>query len=188
MRLALEKVYNLHMIYVLFGPPGVGKTYIGQLLSRYFDLPFFDADTLIDSEEMQLLQSGKYDQVARDHFVEKLINHVEGLINDQGNIQDLVVAEAFTKEKNREVFMSKFPENVCYIMVNTPVEVAKDRAKKRLGLRKHVINDVALELIWKEFEKPKVLYLSINNYKVVDSELVAQFGNLIKLLRRGKNI
>jgi shikimate kinase len=176
------------MIYVLFGPPGVGKTYIGQLLSRYFDLPFFDADTLIDSEEMQLLQSGSYDQESRDNFVTKLITHVDSLINDHGNIQDLVVAEAFTKEKNRVEFMKKFPSNVCYIMVNTPVEVAKDRAKKRFGESKHAINNVALELIWKEFEPPKVLYLSLNNYQVVDSELVTQFGNLVKLLRRGKNI
>jgi hypothetical protein len=73
-------------------------------------------------------------------------------------------------------------------MVNTPVEVAKDRAKKRFGESKHAINNVALELIWKEFEPPKVLYLSLNNYQVVDSELVTQFGNLVKLLRRGKNI
>lgn len=176
------------MIYVLFGPPGVGKTYIGQLLSRSFDLPFFDADTLIDSEEMQLLQSGKYDQSARDIFVTKLIKHVESLIADHGNVQDLVVAEAFTKERNRTEFMKKFPNNVCYIMVNTPVIVAKDRARKRLKSGLHVINDVALELIWKEFEPPKLLYMTLNNYDVQDGDLVTQFGNLVKLIRRGKNI
>ncbi|MFH1244849.1 MAG: AAA family ATPase [bacterium] len=176
------------MIYVLFGPPGVGKTYIGQLLSRSFDLPFFDADTLIDSEERQLLQSGEYDQSARDRFVSKLINHVETLIVDHGRVQDLVVAEAFTKEKNRIEFMKKFPNNVCYIMINTPVEVAKSRAKKRLDSGHHVINNVALELIWKEFEQPRLLYMSLNNYEVVDRELVIQFRNLLKLLRKGRSI
>lgn len=176
------------MIYVLFGPPGVGKTYIGQLLSRSFDLPFFDADTLIDSEEMQLLQSGKYDQPARDNFVTKLIKHVESLIEDHGNVQDLVVAEAFTKERNRLEFMNKFPNNVCYIMVDTPVTIAKDRARKRLKSGLHAINDVALELIWKEFEPPKLLFITLHNYDVVDRDIVTQFGNLVKLLRRGKNI
>lgn len=176
------------MIYVLFGPPGVGKTYTGQLLSRSFDLPFFDADTLVDSEEMQLLQSGKYDQSARDHFVSKLINHVDTLVADHGSVQDLVVAEAFTKEKNRIEFMNKFPNNVCYIMIKTPADVAMQRAKKRFNITKHVINDIALELIWKEFETPKLLYMSLNNYRVDDGDLVTQFGNLVKLLRRGKNI
>lgn len=176
------------MIYVLFGPPGVGKTYIGQLLSRTFGLPFFDADTLIDSEEMKLLQSGSYDQIARDNFVNKLMNHVQSLIDDHGSVQDLVVAEAFTKEKNRIEFMKKFPNNVCYIMVNTPVEVAKIRAKKRFGEVRHVINDKALELIWREFEPPKLLFMSLNNYEVNDHDLITEFGNLVKLLRRGEHI
>lgn len=176
------------MIYVLFGPPGVGKTYIGQLLSRTFDLPFFDADTLIDSEEMQLLQSGTYNQHARDNFVEKLINHVQSIVDYREGVQDLLVAEAFTKEKNRVEFMQNFPRKVCYIMVKAPLEVAKNRAKKRFGEIKHVINETALKLIWSEFEPPKLSYMSLNNYQVVDSSLVAEFGNLVKLLRRGEKI
>lgn len=178
------------MIYVLFGPPGVGKTYIGQLLSRSFDLPFFDADTLIDAEEMQLLQSGEYDQKARDRFVTKLINYTHSLLQDHGKIQDLVVAEAFTKEKNRIEFMEQFPNNVCYIMVKTPAEIAKKRAKKRYveSQLTHAINPEALELIWREFEQPRFLFMTLNNHDIADSELVNQFGNLVKLLRRGKAI
>ena len=73
-------------------------------------------------------------------------------------------------------------------MIKTPVDIAKKRAKKRFDITNHVINDVALELIWKEFETPKMLYMSLNNYRVDDGDLVNQFGNLVKLLRRGKNI
>ena len=175
------------MIYVLFGPPGVGKTYTGQLLSRTFDLPFFDADTLIDAEEMQLLQSGRYDQGARDRFVAKLINHIQLLVDDHGKTQDIVVAEAFTKEKNRIDFMNQFVGNTCYIMVNTPANVAKKRAIDRLSRSHHVINLKALDLIWKEFEQPRMLFVSLNNYRVTDDDLITQFDNLIKLLRRGKS-
>lgn len=176
------------MIYVLFGPPGVGKTYVGQLLSHSFDLPFFDADTLIDSEETQLLRSGRYDQNARDNFVSKLISHVKGLVQDHGSVQDLVVAEAFTKEKNRIMFMKNFENNVCYIMINSPEEVAKKRSKSRLKEVRHVINAEAFELIWKEFERPKLLYISLNNYQVNDLDIIDQFGNLLKLFRRIKKI
>ncbi len=182
-----ENKYNFpNMIYVLFGPPGVGKTYIGQLLSRSFDLPFFDADTLIDAEEKQLLQNGTYDQKARDRFVSKLIHHVKLLVENHGNVQDLVIAEAFTKEKNRIEFMNEFKDNTCYIMIDTPIEVAKNRAIKRLSSRTHVINNQALELIWTEFERPKLIYVTLNNYHVTDNELLNQFDNLIKLVRRGK--
>jgi len=176
------------MIYVLFGPPGVGKTYIGQLLSRTYELPFFDADILIDAEEFQLLQSGEYDQAARDVFVEKLIKHVESLIESNGFTQDLIIAEAFTKERNRLNFMKKFEGNVCYIMVDTPPNLAWKRAKERIKISRklHVINEKAFHQIWSEFEEPKLLYMVLKNNSSDDDTIVAEFGNLITLLKRGR--
>lgn len=178
------------MIYVLFGPPGVGKTYIGQLISRSFDIPFFDADTLYDAEEMRLLQEGNYDQTARDKFVEKLMHHVESLVENNGYAQDLVVAEAFTKEKNRMEFIDKFMDQVCYIMVETPMVVAKDRAIHRFAISKgkHIINTKALEQIWKEFEEPKFFHMKLNNYQVSDDDLIDDFESLIQLTKRGGNV
>lgn len=166
------------MIYVLFGPPGVGKTYLGQLFSRALDIPFFDADTLIDSEEMRLLQEGAYDQTARDVFLQKLADKVSILVQDPE--QDLILAEAFTKEKNRIEFQSRFDSEVVYIMISTPREVAVRRARKRLEHSSHPINDIALDLIWNEFDVPHISYLQIVNDDVNDAQLIEKFGNLIQ--------
>ena len=149
------------------------------------DIPFFDADTLIDAEEMQLLRDGEYDQIARDKFVKKLISQVDVLLSSPK--QDLIVAEAFTKEKNRYEFMDHFPGNVCYIMINTPIGLAKERAQQRCVVGKHVINDIAFEHIWSEFETPRFLYFSLSNVDIPDVQLVHEFTRLIELVhhRRG---
>ena len=171
------------MIFVLFGPPGVGKTYMGQLIGRTLNIPFFDADTLIDAEEHQLIQSGLYDQNARDRFVKKLIKQVESILNDAGN-QDLIIAEAFTKEKNRYEFMSNFPGNVFYIIVDTPRELAKERSDNRYSLGGHVINERAFETIWGEFEPPRFLHFTMPNADLSDDKIVENFTHLIQLAKR----
>jgi gluconate kinase len=166
------------MIYVLFGPPGVGKTYLGQLISRHFDVPFFDADTLYGADEMRLLQEGAYAQDDRDRFITKLIKQVDALIN--GGDQDLILAEAFTKEKNRIDFIKHFGDKVNYLIVDVPREIAQDRARRRFRDSNHTINDVAFDLIWDEFEKPEFKHLRIDNAIKDDQDLIHQFVSLVK--------
>ncbi len=172
------------MIFVLFGPPGVGKTYIGQLLTRTFNIPFFDADTLIDSEEMKLLQEGAYDQSTRDAFLERLADKVSILV--QNPKQHLILAEAFTKEKNRIEFRRRFKGQVSYIMVSTSRDIAVKRARERLKHSMHVINDVALDLIWNEFDIPHFMHLQITNDGMSDQQIIEEFTGLVQLV--GSNV
>ena len=160
---------------------------MGQLLGRVLNIPFFDADTLIDAEETQLLQTAKYDQSARDRFVRKLIKQVDTIMINNPN-QDLIVAEAFTKEKNRYDFMDYFPGNVFYIIVDTPIELAQQRAHNRTLLGEHVINDSAFQLIWNEFEEPRFLHFTMPNVDVSDDQIVKDFENLVKLAKRRRAV
>lgn len=155
---------------------------MGQLIGRTLNIPFFDADTLIDAEEYQLIQSGRYDQFARDVFVQKLIKQTEIMLENNDN-QDLIIAEAFTKEKNRYEFMNNFPGNVFYIIVDAPRELARQRAGNRFSMGDHVINDKAFEAIWGEFEQPRFLHFTMPNTDLSDKKIIENFNNLIQLAK-----
>lgn len=166
------------MIYVLFGPPGVGKTYIGQLLSNKLGLHFYDADLLIDDELKFLLRNGKYTQEMRDKFVQKLILTTEHLLSEKN--EDLLIAEAFTKESNRFNFYRHFDEQVCYIMVRASKQLAKKRVAERLEKGEHVVDDFVFEFVWEEFESPSIRHRILNNEGKNESGLLQDFQNIVK--------
>lgn len=169
------------MIYVLFGPPGVGKTYIGGLLAKRNKWHFFDADTIYlnDDELRYLLENGKYDQKVRDRFVRKLIMTVQHMVAvDNG--KDLIIAEAFTKEKNRSEFMNYFDNQVKYIMVHSTRDLAFQRMRARMKKEDHVVNEEVFEFVWDEFETPKIPHMVLRNMDKTDGEIVDEFNNLVQ--------
>ncbi len=169
------------MIYVLFGPPGVGKTYIGGLLAKTMGWHFFDADTIYsnDDELRYLLTSGNYDQRVRDRFVNKLILTVQHMLAVDGN-KDLVIAEAFTKEKNRAEFMKYFDEQVMYIMIHASRDIAFERMRMRMRKEEHVVDEGIFEFVWAEFETPKIPHKVLRNIEKTDIEIIEEFNNLIE--------
>lgn len=169
------------MIYVLFGPPGVGKTYIGNLLAKDKNWHFFDADTIYlnDDELRYLLANGKYDQKVRDKFVNKLIMTVQYMVAEEDG-KDIVIAEAFTKEKNRLEFMKYFDEQVRYIMVHSTRDLAFQRMRVRMQKEDHVVDEHVFEFIWSEFEVPKIPHMVLRNMSKNDDEIVEEFNNLIQ--------
>lgn len=169
------------MIYVLFGPPGVGKTYIGSLLAKTMDWHFFDADTIYlnDDELRFLLANGQYDQHVRDRFVHKLIMTVQHMLGEDAD-RPLVIAEAFTKEKNREEFMRYFDGQVAYIMVHASRDLAFQRMRSRMIKEEHVVDEGVFEFVWAEFEAPKIPYKVLRNVDKSDIEIVDEFKSLIE--------
>jgi shikimate kinase len=69
---------------ILIGPPGAGKTTIGQSLSRLLGVKFSDTDTLIEEEEKKSISEIFVDQ-GESYFrgVEKRIV-LEAIINSDG--------------------------------------------------------------------------------------------------------
>ena len=169
------------MIYVLFGPPGVGKTYIGGLLAKHKKWHFFDADTIYlnDDELRYLLESGQYDQNVRDKFVKKLIMTVQHMLSTDGS-KDLVIAEAFTKEKNRSEFMRYFDSQIEYIMIHASRDVAFERMRKRMKKEDHVVDENVFEFVWDEFETPKIPHKILRNIDKSDVEIIEEFNNLVE--------
>lgn len=169
------------MIYVLFGPPGVGKTYIGNLMAKTKSWHFFDADTIYlnDDELRYLLANGQYDQNVRDRFVSKLIMTVQHMLS-ANNEKDIVIAEAFTKEKNRAEFMKYFDGQVQYIMIHASRNLAYQRMRARILKEDHVVDEGVFDFVWAEFEAPVIPHRVLRNINKSDHEIVDDFNNLIE--------
>lgn len=165
------------MIFVLFGPPGVGKTYIGNLLGKKLGIYFYDADKGINDKEEELLRSGRYDQLSRDIFIERLKNKTEKLHN---KYKDVIIAEAFTKERNRVDFWDRFGKHVKFVRIVTPKVLAKKRAIKRLEFEEHVITRKLFDFFWKIFDEPKIKYYILDNSKLTDRTIIENFRKLRK--------
>lgn len=169
------------MIIVLFGPPGVGKTYVGRLLETKLGWHFFDADTIYfnDDELRYLLKMGKYTQQARDKFVNKLMIAAQHMVAGHPE-RNLVIAEAFTKEKNREEFLKYFDDQVHYVMVHASRDLAYQRTLARMEKEDHVVDQSIFEFIWDEFETPKIPHKVLRNYDKSDSEIIDELQSLIE--------
>jgi gluconate kinase len=164
------------MIYVLFGPPGVGKTYIGGSLAKHWDCSFLDADVLYDDDLKSLLQDGTYNQIDRDKFIEKLMITVDNL--RASGSKDLVIAEAFTKEKNRAEFLRHFGGEIRYVMIRADRGVAHNRMMDRMKREHHVVNEKVFEFIWDEFEAPTIPHTLIHNMNKSMFEILEEFDTL----------
>lgn len=161
------------MVYILFGPPGVGKTYLGKLLNKRLGYYFFDADNLISESERELLKTGRYDQVARDRFVAKLRDKVDKIINEIKG--DAVVAEAFTKEKNRKEFIYRYDSKIKFIMIVASKSLAFERVFELYPRQLHPIDEKSFKLIWREFDLPMIPHEVISNLGETDDELLNRF-------------
>lgn len=166
------------MIYVLFGPPGVGKTFIGQLVADKMGWHFFDADVLYDDELKYLLRSGKYTQEIRDRFVDKLVATTERLVADSDD--NIVIAEAFTKEKNRFEFLRHFDYQVSYVMVRASKSLAKQRMLERQTKGEHVVDEFVFEFVWDEFESPSIPHQTLHNQSADQDEIIARFASIVQ--------
>lgn len=160
----------------------MGKTYIGRMLSQKLNWHFFDADILYDDELKHLLRSGLYTQDIRDKFVDRLIATTESLLAEGD--KNLLIAEAFTKEKNRHEFLEHFDEQVCYIMVGASKDTAEVRMKERLTKGEHVVDEAVFKYVWDEFEEPTIRYRRLMNEKATDKELCEKFKDIIESVQK----
>lgn len=168
------------MIIVLFGPPGVGKTYIGQVLERNLKLRFFDADVLFDDEYRRMIRAGQFSDDMREKFFDKLSVTVEHILSKQKNSEVLVVAQAFTKEKNRQDFLNRFDGQVKFVLVSAPKTIAHNRVLDRLNNLDHIIDESAFEYVWRVFENPSILYEDLENDSIDDDKIVEYFSKYLE--------
>jgi len=163
-------------IIVLFGLPGVGKSFVGNLLQTEFGFYHYDGDqSLPEIMKQAISQKLPITDDMRDIFFTNLTKKSQELLKTHPK---LVISQTFIKEKYREYFLNQIPQSqFILIKADSPVR------EKRLVARKEYPLDIEysqkMTLI---FEDPKIAHQKITNN--IDGGLELK-SDLQKILDQG---
>ena len=161
-------------VYIIFGLPGAGKTYVGWVFEKYFKYFFYDGDDELSEEMKQAIASKTvFTNQMRDAFFENLINKIDGLTKEH---EKLVIAQTFIKEKYRMDLMRQIPQ-AKFLLVQADKEIRELRLTKR--------NEYPLDLEYARkmvhnFEEPEIPPVEINNDEEGIENLKEQIGRILQ--------
>ena len=118
------------MIIYLYGLPGVGKNYIGEIFKNKFNFNFIDADDYLPINMKTKLKNGK-------HFTKEEISNYHKII--AYNIfelktlySNLVITQASLFREHRKIIKNLNPE-IKFIHIRSDINTINKRLKKRNG-------------------------------------------------------
>ncbi len=162
-------------IYVAFGLPGSGKTFIGKIFQKNFDYYFFDGDQDLSDEMKQAIQKrAVVTNDMRNAFFRALIKSVKEIALKYDKI---IIAQTFIKEKHRNQFLSEFPD-AKFILVKTTMVIQESRLIKRGS---NSLNLEYLKKMYLNFDKPQIDYKVINNNTEGKESVKEQIQKLLNL-------
>src|SRR5436305_14115900 len=121
------------MLLILFGLPGAGKSFVGQLLSAEFGFTFHEADDDIpDDYREQVLAGQVVGEPMRDTYHRQLLERIAEL---QRAHPRLAVGAPLLRDRHRRWIREQFPQAV-FILVTCD----QSTWKARLGARTHTVS------------------------------------------------
>lgn len=159
------------MLIVLFGNPGVGKSYIGKLLQQQYGYFLYDADADLTPAAIQAIQEEQiFSPQMEAEFVDIVITRISKLHQQHKNI---IVAQAFGREAPRQKLFNSFKDIKFYF-----VQVSDELANQRLAARNDWVNIAYADKIRQEFEQPLIPHQVIDNSQD-DPYVLQQFANFL---------
>lgn len=145
------------MLVFLFGYPGVGKTFVGEILRDDFNFFFYDGDTDFGPELEVAIREGRlFTDEQREQYFQRLSSSIEKLTNQHEN---LVVSQTLAKNSSQKRMLEKFP-NAMFIRIVAPMETVRERLKKR---KNHLVPLEYAEKVFEYFEEPQFRYQVLHN-------------------------
>ncbi len=164
------------ILLILFGPTGVGKNFVGEILRDQLGFRFYDADADLTEPMVEAIQRKEIftEELRETYFdiVSKRTAHLR-----KGH-KKLVVAQAFGAEQNRLDFKRMFPE-ATFVLITAEKSLVEQRIIKR--------NDwVDLEFcrtIWNSFQTPQLTHEVLDNNDDLQ-HIVKQLQLVLQLQQR----
>lgn len=145
------------MLLVLFGYPGVGKSFIGKMLQEEFGFYHYEADDDITPLMRTMIRQNRpIPEPLREEHFEKVCKRIASLME---NHPDIVITRTLTKEKDRRQIQGQFPE-AKFIWVQADLPLIKSRLEKR---KNHLVNKSYAFFAIKLFEPPAISCLILEN-------------------------
>ncbi len=162
------------MIFVVFGLPGTGKTFVGKLLNEKLGYYYYEGDTVMpDDIKDAVFKKQAITDEQRDVFFKRLIEEIKKLQETQQNI---VVSQTFIKEQYRQQFLQAFPDTQ-FLLVETDTPIREGRLEKR---KSFPIDKEYARAMCKIFETPKLTHKTINNTAEGEEEIKKQIDVLLE--------
>ena len=119
------------MLIYLYGLPGVGKNYIGEIFKNKFNFHFQDADEYLPMNMKNKLKN-------EEHFTIKEVENYHKIIaNNISELKliypNLVISQASLFKEHRKIIKKLNPE-IHFIHIRSDINTINKRIKKRKGL------------------------------------------------------
>jgi len=158
----------MHKLIILMGPPGSGKTTLGEALSLETGYKFYDMDRSMPENLKEKMRGGSIiSSSERAVYFDKVISELHDLLL----ADDVIAACVIPHNKDRRVF-TNLSSNSKLIKLEVPADVLFERLEKR---KEHFFNPDALQKMLETDELPTMPFISL--------DCTEPIGKLISLLR-----
>lgn len=160
-------------LIILFGLPGAGKTFVGNILQTKFGYHFYDGDKDLPHEmRLRIQKSLPITDTLRDEFFDNIIASIKRL---KSQYQNLVISQTFIKEKYRR-FVFDTISDVQFILVQTDTVIREKRLVERV--------DAPLDLEYTRtmvvnFEDPRIPHNILSNNELGEKSVLQQLHKVL---------
>lgn len=119
---------NRHLVFIVMGVSGVGKSTIGNLIATTFDIPFFDGDDYHPASNINKMNNG---EALNDSDRQPWLEQLNVLAKEQLQQNSCVIACSALKESYRETLASGIEVDTKFIFLQGTFELINERLEKR---------------------------------------------------------
>jgi gluconate kinase len=160
------------MLLILFGLPGAGKSFAGQILEAEFGFTFHEADEDIPDDYRQLVLAGQVvEEPMRDAYHRHLLERIAEL---QKAHPRLAVAAPLLRDRHRQLIHGRFPEAVFILVTCDP-----PAWRSRLAARTHTISLAYAQKVASMNEPVTVPYVVLDDSSDGTSGLRRQIAEIL---------